>query len=113
MVRNTGDSPIDAKSSLRVVSPRRGSDDSSIDAKPFPAPLLIGLVLVIVGLIIAAYGIFSIVKAATGDDFHPFDLIGGLLITPLGGLLMLIGGMIMFAGSISFLRGRRDRRILY
>jgi len=84
---------------------------NSIDAKRFPAPLIIGLLLMTAGLIITIYGIFSIVASLTGD-IHAFGFIGGLLITPIGLLMMAVGGALMFFGSVRIYR-RKEGRILY
>ena len=87
-------------------------ESDSIDAKRSPGPLLIGLMMLIAGVIITIYGVYSVVASLIGE-MHAFGLIGGLLITPLGVLLMIIGGLLFLFGSFGVLFGRKNRRILY
>jgi len=87
-------------------------ESGSIDAKRTPVTLLIGLMLLIVGILITAYGMYSIVASLIGE-IHAFGLIGGLLITPIGVLLMVIGGLLFLFGSFGVLFGRRYRRTVY
>ena len=86
--------------------------DSPIDAKRTPVTLLMGFVLLMVGILITAYGMYSIVASLIGE-IHAFGLIGGLLITPIGILLIIVGGLLFLFGSFGVLFGKRYRRIAY
>ena len=90
----------------------RDEGRSPMDPKSFPVPLLIGAVLMIAGIIVLFYGIYSIVAAVIGD-IHAFGLIGGLLIIPLGILLMAVGGVLIYAGTFGrIFFWRKSRRII-
>ncbi|MCL2712645.1 MAG: hypothetical protein FWD37_05185 [Methanomassiliicoccaceae archaeon] len=89
---------------------RYGNDP--MDAKRVPSALMIGVLLMILGSLIIAFGIYSIVLFAIGDA-SVFGLVGGIVIIPLGMLILFIGGALAFFGSIGRLLDRDNRRILY
>jgi hypothetical protein len=87
----------------------RNSGNSSIDAKT--VPLTAGLLLVFGGLIIAVLGIYSIVMAAIGKA-SMFGLIGGILLTPVGIMMLVIGSIVLFFSTLRRMSGGKGR-ILY
>ena len=90
----------------------QSAGNSPIDAKRMPAAIAVGAILLILGIIVTAWGLYSIVSAAM-DGLDGFGLVGGLLITPLGILLSLVGGALIVFGIAGKLFGGRYRRIMY
>jgi len=83
-----------------------------IDAKRLPAPFIIGAVLMILGMFVILFAVSSIVIWAIGG-YSALGLIGGLLIMPIGILLLIIGGIIASVGVFERIFGKKNRRILY
>jgi hypothetical protein len=86
--------------------------DTPIDAKRFPAAMPIGVILMVIGFIIGAGGILSIVRAAV-DEVDLFGIFGGVAIMFVGVIFLAIGGMLMFFGMFGKRRLGRRGRLLY
>ena len=84
-------------------------ESSPIDAKKFPLPVVIGGLLLAIGLIVAFYGIYCLVMSAIGEHFMGF--IGAFITMGIGVIIMAVGGIFLFAGTIR--KFSRGRRILY
>jgi len=84
-----------------------------MDAKRFPAAIPVGIILMFLGLLVSSYGVYSIIMSVVGDEIHAFGLIGGMMIAPLGLLLMAIGGVLIFFGITGKLFGRNKGGLLY
>ena len=87
--------------------------DTPIDAKRFPAAVPVGIILMVLGMLIASYSLYSIIISVVGDEIHAFGLIGGLMIAPVGLLLMAVGGVLLFFGITGKLFSRNKGGLLY
>ena len=87
-------------------------ESSPIDAKRLPASFAIGIILVILGVFVILFAIYSIVAWAVGA-YSSLGIVGGLLIMPIGILLIVIGGLLASMGIFVKLFGRGNKRLLY
>lgn len=112
MTKTYGSSPIDAKR----YPGRSGSDapygSGPIDAKRSPAPIVIGILLIVFGMFMTVIGIWAVVEFAVGHTGF-LGLLGGAFLIPVGLLMVGIGAAVLFFGAVSRVCGGRSGRILY
>ncbi|MCL2143099.1 MAG: hypothetical protein FWH44_02425 [Methanomassiliicoccaceae archaeon] len=85
---------------------------SPIDAKRLPAAFAIGIILVILGVIVVLFAIYSIVAWAVGA-YSALGIVGGLLVMPVGILLLVIGGIMASLDIFMRVFGKKNKRLLY
>jgi hypothetical protein len=77
-----------------------------------PGVILIGVVIMIIGFIVFAYGLYAIVTAAMGE-LSGSGLLRGFGIFFFSVVFMAVGGIFLFVGIGRRFWGRKHRRILY
>ena len=86
--------------------------DGPKDTKVSRTTMLAGAILIAAGMFVAVYGIYSVVRSAL-DGASAFGLIGGIMFMPIGLILIMVGGAIVFFGSVNRLFFDRNKRPRY
>jgi hypothetical protein len=86
--------------------------DSPIDAKRMPGTIFIGVIIMVLGMILFFYAVYSLVMWGLEKD-SPFGLAGSIIVIILSSGVIAVGSILMFAGTLNRLFGRRNRRLLY
>jgi len=86
--------------------------DSPIDAKRMPGTVFIGAVMMIIGMIVFFFAVYSLVMWGLGE-YSSFGLIGSILVIMLSAVIIAIGSVFTFFGVFRRIFGRRGRRLLY
>jgi len=85
---------------------------SPIDAKYMPGATFIGAILMVVGMAVFFFAVYSLVMWGLGE-YSSFGLFGSILVMMLAVAIIAIGSIFTFAGIFRRIFGRRGRRILY